>query len=179
MDQITDQIISYLNDPSLVPSPYYQIIIVAKFLFLGISIFFIGLSIYILIHSQWLKLRYTQDFSEFSKFKSYEFEKFTKDWKKIMKRLETGLESEYKLAVIEADAMLEQVLERMGHTEPTIEEKIDKITSNDIPSIEDLKAVRDTRNGVIHDPDYDLSQEKAKEVLAIYEKAFRELKILS
>lgn len=177
--QITEQIIAYLTDPSLIPSPYYQIIIGIKILFIGISIFFIVLSIYILMNTQWLKFRYTQDISEFSKFKSYEFEKFAKDWKKIMKRLETGLESEYKLAIIEADVMLEQVLERMGHIEPTIEEKINKVTPSDIPSVNELKVTREIRNDVIHDPDYDLSQEKSKEVLSVYEKAFKELNILS
>jgi len=41
-----------------------------------------------------------------------------------------------------------------------------------------LKEARQIRNGVVHDPDYQLTKEKAKEVMDIYQESFRNLGVI-
>jgi len=179
MDETINIIINYLSDPSLIPSPYFQLLMILRFIFFLISIILIGISIYIIFHTEWVKYRYSQNLIEFINFKTYEIGKLVKERKAIMKRIDTGIESEYKLAIIEADVMIEEILKRMGRTESTIEEKLNNLSVIDIPNLEELKEARKIRNNVVHDPDYELSQEKTKEILLVYEKTFKDLKILS
>ena len=75
--------------------------------------------------------------------------------------------------------MTGDILKRMGMTESTIEEKLNNLSITDIPNLEELKEARKIRNNVVHDPDYELSQEKAKEILSVYEIIFKDLKIIS
>ncbi len=173
-----ESIIEYLLQPELIPSPYFGTIFGLKIFFILVSIILLGIIIYILISSNWLKFRITEDLIEFIKFEPYGSDKYVKEWKKIMKRFDSGIEAEYKLAIIETDSMLGEILQRMGYYESTIEKNLNKITAIEIPNIEDLKEARRVRNGVIHDPDYRLSKEKSKEVMDVYQESFRSLGIL-
>jgi hypothetical protein len=108
-------------------------------------------------------------------FRPYGSSKYAKEWKKIMKKMDTGIESEYKLAIIEADTLLDDMLKFMGYTEETTEKKVEKLTSIDISNINELREVRKVRNFVIQDPDYKLTEDKAREVLKVYEDSFKSL----
>lgn len=172
------QVIQYLSDPGLIPQPYFQVIFVLKVLSILISIILVVIISYVIASTNWLKFRAMEDLNEFIKFEPYGSDKYVKEWKKIMKRFDTGIEAEYKLAIIETDTMLGDILERMGYNEETIEKSLNKVTSAEIPNIDDLKEARRIRNGVIHDPDYQLSKEKAKEVMDVYQESFRSLGIV-
>ena len=172
------QIIQYLLNPGLIPPPYSQVILVLKIIFILASIALLGVISYTIASTNWLKFRAMEDINEFIKFKAYGSDKYIKEWKKIMKRIDSGIEAEYKLAIIEIDIMLGEILQRMGHNEGTIEKNLDKMTLIEVPNIDTLKEARKIRNGVIHDPDYQLSKEKAKEVMDVYQATFRSLGII-
>lgn len=172
------QIIQYLLNPGLIPEPYSQLIFTLKIIFVLISIIFLGIIFYTIVSTNWLKYRAIEDIDEFIKFQPYGSDKYVKEWKKVKKRLDTGIEAEYKLAIIEIDTMLGEILKRMGYDDETIEKRLNKVTSIEISNIDALKEARKVRNGVIHDPDYQLSKEKAKEVMDVYQESFRSLGIL-
>ncbi len=174
-----ENIISYLLSPETIPSPFGEIIPVLKVVFLIISLILFSLIIFVLVKSQWLPRRFFEDANEFIGFKPFEVNKFIKDWRKINKKQESGSEAEYKLAIIEADTMLEEVLKRMGHTQETVEEKIKAVKFLDSKNLENLKEARKVRNSIVHDPDYNLTLDKTKEVLKVYEDTFKDLKVFS
>ncbi len=174
-----EEIISYLLSPETIPDPIGSVLFILRIVFWVVSLVFLSIIVFVLFKSNRLKVRFFEDISEFATFKSYGTDKFTKEWKKIMKKLDSGLESEYKLAVIQADTMLDEVLQRIGHTEETIEEKLKATTPIEIGNLEDVKEARKTRNSIVYDPDYHLPLEKARESLEIYKKAFKDMAILS
>ncbi len=168
-------IIDYLTNLALIPAPYSQIVAVLRVLFLIFSFFLIGLIIYALVHTQWLRYRFFENSSEFFKSKPYGTDQYLKKWKQISNRINNNLEAEYKLAIMEADLMLESILKGMGYIEETVEKKLINVTSTEISNIEELKKVRKARNDIVYDPDYQLSKEKTKEVLDVYAATFKEL----
>lgn len=101
-----------------------------------------------------------------------------KQWFKIKARLDTGQESEFKLALIEADDLLSEVLKRLGYAGETLGERIEKITKASLSNIEDIKEAHKTRNNIVHDPDYRLTLEEAKKNTEIYENALSGLQAL-
>lgn len=142
-------------------------IIISALLLIGLIVF--------LLTSSWLKHLILADTAEFLTYRPFGVRKIVKIWNKIMARLDTGLESEYKLAVIEADSMLDDILKRMGFAGETLSERLEKLTAATLPNIEEIKESHRIRNNIIHDPDYRISLDEARRVMGIYEQAFRDL----
>jgi hypothetical protein len=151
------------------------ILLSLKIIFIIIFLSFLAVILYSLRKSSWLRYRFLQDLIEISRFRPYEAEKLSKTWAKVQKRLEIGSESEYKLAVIEADSLLNEVLERMGYRGGALGERLQKVTADALPNVEEVWEAHKIRNNIVHDPDYRLSLDEAKRALEIYEKALTDL----
>jgi len=169
-----DTIISYLVSPDIQERVFW-----VKIGFFSVGGFFLAGIIFCLMRTHYLQWRYMQDFWEFFTFRPFGAKRITKLWNKILKRLDTGMESEYKLALIEADDMLDSSLKRMGYTGQTLEEKLGKLTSATIANIDDIYQAHEIRNTIVHNPDYRLSLDEARSTLDIYEKAFNSLQLLT
>ncbi len=135
--------------------------------------------IFILLKSHYLEWLLMQNVGEFLTFRAFGARRLVRRWRKIVKRLESGLESEYKTAVIEADDMLDYCLKRMGYEGQALEERLEKLTSAILPNIKDVHGAHQLRNSLVQDPTHHLSIEDAKNALDIYEKALIDLQILT
>jgi hypothetical protein len=145
-----------------------------KIIFLLFALFFFFVIIYFLRKTTWFERIFLQDFIEFSTFKPYGISKSVEAWKKIITRLDAGSEDEAKLAVIEADDLLNETLDRVGYKkEKSLGEKLDEITPDIITNLEEVNEAHRIRNNIIHDPDYRLGLEEAKKILLVYEKAIK------
>jgi len=118
-----------------------------------------------------------QDMTEFLTYRPYGVKKIVKIWSKIKGRLESGSESEYKLAVIEADSILNDILERMGFKGETLGNRLKQVTTAILPSIEEVGEAHKIRNNIVHDPDYKLTLDQTQKALEIYERALRDLQV--
>ena len=170
MENLGKVIISFLFDP-----PMEGWLFLSRMAFLLVIMVLLGGIIFFIIKSSWLRYSIIYDTSEFLTYKPFGVKKIEKQWTGIRSRLDTGLESEYKLAVIETDNMMEDTLKRMGYAGETLGERLKALTVATLPNIEEVKAVHHIRNNIVHDPDYRLSLEETKNVLEVYEKAFRDL----
>jgi len=103
-------------------------------------------------------------------FRPFGVRKINKEWLKIKAGLEGGLESQYKLSVIEADSLLDDILNRMGFTGETLGERLEKLTIATIPNLDEVLQAHHTRNNVVHDPDYILTLEEAKKAKGLANK---------
>ncbi|MBZ9569811.1 hypothetical protein KJA16_02715 [Patescibacteria group bacterium] len=149
-----------------------------KILFLIISLFFLFGIIYFLLKTGWLKRLFLQDLVEFLSFKPYAIRKVSQTWKKIIKGLEKVSESETKLAIIEADDLLNEILERMGYPGETLGEKLKQLSEVILPNLDEVWKAHKIRSNIVHDPTYRLSLGEARKVLEIYEKALLKLEAI-
>ncbi len=104
--------------------------------------------------------------------------KIPKKWQEIFSRIETPEEANHKLAIIEADALLDDILKKMGHAGETMTEKIEKITPAQLKTVTELKEAHRVRNNILHDPNFKLAPQRAKEVIGFYEEVLKELEII-
>jgi len=123
-------------------------------------------------NTRWLRARPLRDLFEFYSLKPYEEKEFEQNWKKIKKRLERKWESESKLAIIEADRILDNLLKQMGYRGETLGERLKQLKPDLLPNIEEVWVAHKIRNDIIHDPNYRLSHQEAERAVEIYEKAF-------
>lgn len=81
---------------------------------------------------------------------------------------------EWRLAVLEADSILEEMLKTMGFKGETVGEMLRMATLENPTSFASAHEVHAIRNRIAHEgSDYILSHPEAKRVVAVYEQIFR------
>lgn len=146
-----------------------------KLVFIFYSIFFLVTVIYLMLNSSWLQYKFLEDITEFFSWQAFGQREMQKQWDRIKKRTETGAESDYKLAVIDADDFLAEVLDNRGYDGDNFEEIINKAGRLIEPILNEVLVAHEIRNSIVYNPDYKLSIEQAKKVLNTYESAAKEI----
>jgi len=152
--------------------------LVLKIVFLMMGLFFFGFIIFALVKTAWLKRIFVWDIIEFFTYRPYGKQRYLKKWKKIEAMLSKGLESEIKLAVLEADTILENTLKEMGFEGENLSARLNKVTPDFLIDLEQVKFAHEVRNNIVSDPNYRLEISDAKNILAIYEKALKYLEVI-
>ena len=96
--------------------------------------------------------------------------RMTKRWLKIKNRLESENLSQYKVAILEADKVADEILVYMGYKGTNMTERLDEAKVEQLEDKEALIQAHKIRNQIIHQPDFSVSKELADETIAIYEK---------
>jgi hypothetical protein len=168
--EIIIQLINFITSPQLQAA-----LLPLKIIFIAVSLAMLAFIIFFVLKTNWLRFAFLQNAVEFLSYRPYGLRKITKSWAKILARLETASEQEYKLAVIEADSMLEDILKRMGYPGSNLEEILGNLTSATLPNIDEIFQAHRLRNNIVHDPNFHLSLDQARKTLQVYEKAFDSL----
>jgi hypothetical protein len=96
-------------------------------------------------------------------------------WHNVQTHLESQNPNDWKLAIIEADVLLEHMLEKAGYAGVTVAEKLKSASVRSFHSIEDAWQAHRVRNQIAHGgADFVLTQKVAKETLIQYERVFKE-----
>ncbi len=148
-----------------------------KLVFVAFAMFFLAFVIYFMINSSWLQYKFLEDVSEFFLWQAYGQREMSNQWKKIKKRIESGAESDYKLAIIDADDLLVEVLDNRGYEGKDFEESIKKAGRLIMPSPEEALRAHEVRNSIVYNTDFQLSADLAKKILSIYELAVNSIGI--
>ena len=93
-----------------------------------------------------------------------------KKWLRIKKRLESGSDTQYKAAILEADKIVDELLDRIGHKGENMPHRLSQLKPGQIENAEELVRAHEVRNNIIHDKEFSVSREQTEEVLGIYEK---------
>lgn len=162
---------------SFITSP--EFLLYLKIIFISVGIILLAAITILLSKASWLKYSILEDWTEFFVYRPFGVKKTFKQWAKILKRLEAENETEYKLAVIEADSLLDEVLNKMGIEGEVLGEKLKqlKLKPGILPNFEEIRQAHKIRNNIVHDPDYRLNLAEAKKVVSIYEQTFRGLEM--
>lgn len=104
--------------------------------------------------------------------------KYISSWESIRGRLEDKSIASGKMALIEADKMLDEVLGKLGYVGRDAAEKVSNIKPGQIAGIEDMREVQALHKKIIEDPSYETNLEEIKAAFEIYEKVFRGLELL-
>lgn len=96
-------------------------------------------------------------------------------WMKTLGYLFSQHASDWKLAVIEADAMFESLMDQLGFKGESLGDKLKGANQENFRNLSSAWEVHTIRNRIAHEgASFHLSQHEAKRVIAIYEQIFRE-----
>lgn len=96
-------------------------------------------------------------------------------WIQTLNYLFSTSSGDWKLAIIEADSMLDALMDQLGFRGDSLGEKLKSANQENFRSLTKAWEVHTIRNRIAHEGiSYEISQHEAKRVIAIYEVIFRE-----
>ncbi|MCX6722231.1 MAG: hypothetical protein NTY04_03520, partial [Candidatus Staskawiczbacteria bacterium] len=140
-------------------------------IFIFFAFLFLMGVIYFMLNSSWLQYKFLEDVTEFFSWQAYGQREMTKQWDRIRKRTESGAESDYKLAIIDADDFLAEVLDNRGYDGKSFEESINKAGRAIASILPDIISAHEVRNSIVYNQDYKISVDQAKKILDTYQSA--------
>ncbi len=100
-------------------------------------------------------------------------------WESVLTRINSTNPSDWKLAILECDIMLAEILEKMGYMQESIGDKLKAIEPSDFTNIEAAWEAHKIRNAIAHEgSDFMINEREAKRVIALYEAVFREFEFI-
>ena len=99
-------------------------------------------------------------------------------WFEILIKLESEDEKQLKLALIEADKLVDDILKDIGIKGKHLADKLSKIHPEGLESLNDLLEAHRTRNDLLSVPDFALSKEEITETLKLYENFLKEIGVI-
>jgi hypothetical protein len=95
-------------------------------------------------------------------------------WDTVLQYLFSSSPGDWKLAVLEADTLLEDLLDQMGFKGENLGEKLKSADQDKLKYLSAAWEAHNVRNKIAHEgQQFDLSQREAKRVIALYEQIFR------
>ncbi len=100
-------------------------------------------------------------------------------WERITGHLESEKESDWRLAVLEADIMLDEFVTHLGYQGDSLGEKLKRIEKSDFTTLDSAWEAHAVRNRIAHEgAAFALTEREAKRVIKLYEEVFREFKYI-
>lgn len=142
------------------------------------SLFFFGIIVFTRKKTKWLRINCWKQLQAFRNMKPYEVIHFGKRWKQTQEKLRTGSKSDAKLAAIEVDELLDDVLKMKAFRGDNIEERLSRVKKEDVPNLQELLSVRETKEIIVDNPDIDISLSDIHRMMEVYDKSLRSLGVI-
>jgi hypothetical protein len=101
-----------------------------------------------------------------------------KTWMRIETHFYKGSENDMKVAILEADKILNEALRDAGMPGIQLGDRLKRARTSQIPNLDDLWQAHRLRNQIAHEADFKLKRDLAERALGIYETTLRNLGVL-
>jgi len=105
-------------------------------------------------------------------------EEIRKSWEEIRALAHSPNSSDWNMAVLRADALLDDILQHLGYEGTTLAERLKIVDPTKLLSLDRVWSAHRLRNMIAHDPLQEHTKETIIETLRSYAQAFRELGML-
>jgi uncharacterized membrane protein len=96
-------------------------------------------------------------------------------WQVVESHINSDNPSDWKLAIIEADLILEEMLDRAGYEGPTLGEKLKSSATGDFATLGYAREAHGVRNQIAHQgSEFQISKTAARRVIDLYREVFVE-----
>jgi hypothetical protein len=94
---------------------------------------------------------------------------------KVLAHSDSSNPNDWKLAIIEADIILDDILKKQGYAGNSLGERLRSISPNQLESVQDAWEAHKVRNRIAHEgDDFILTQRLAQETITKYQRVFTE-----
>ncbi len=135
------------------------------------------LAIYCIAKSSWLNTKIEKGMDFFS-VGDVGRRRQLKAWNHVVRRMQTNDMTNWKLAILEADNVLDEIVKASGYRAPSADERFKQLTPETVSNLAELQEAHRARNRVAQEPDFLINKDEALQVLRVYKKSFREFGLL-
>jgi len=104
--------------------------------------------------------------------------KYAQKWESIKESAESGDMPKAKIAMIEADQMFGETLEKIGYKGKDTGERISAVKPGQLIGLDEVKFAHDVFKKIVRNSEHEVSPEEIQGALGGYEKVFRGLELL-
>ncbi len=142
-----------------------------------LTVTFVVASIYVIIQTGWLGLRVDR-FRDVVFHSDLSKKRAKASWRSIQRHFFSGDDNALKVAVIEADKLLDEALMGAGVQGKELGERLKKIKPSQLPNIENVWEAHKLRNRIAHESNFVMKRDLAERALTIYEEALKQLGLI-
>lgn len=102
-------------------------------------------------------------------------EEVKESWEHIRELANSSSPSDWNMAVLRADALLDDILQHLNYEGTTLAERLKIVDPTKLPSLDNVWSAHRLRNAIAHDPLEQHTRESLVHALRSYEQALREL----
>ena len=99
-------------------------------------------------------------------------------WNGLLKNLDSTHEAQWKVAVIEADKLVDDALAKAGYPGETFGDRLSNIQPGTLLSLDGIWWAHKIRNRLAHEVDYFLRYTEARQAVGYFEAALAELQLI-
>lgn len=105
----------------------------------------------------------------------FDFGQFKERWQAVLGHIDLMNESDWKLAIIEADKLVDDLLIQKGYKGESMAERLASVEKDELSSIDLLWEAHKVRNRIAHKVGFKLTNQEADKVISYYKEALEEL----
>lgn len=109
---------------------------------------------------------------------SVSIESVVQKWQQILVHSESVNPSDWRLCVIEADMILDELLDTLQLPGTTMGEKLKAVEKSDFTTIESAWEAHKIRNKIAHESGFMLNQRETRHTISLYEAVFKEFHLI-
>lgn len=96
-------------------------------------------------------------------------------WEKIVQHINSENPSDWRLAILECDIILDEMLSKMSYHGETVGDKLKAVEKSDFLTIDKAWEAHRVRNAIAHEGvNFQITDREARRVIGLYEEVFRE-----
>ena len=100
-------------------------------------------------------------------------------WDKVITHINSINPSDWRVAIIEADIILDELLTAAGYNGDGVGEKLKAVEPSDFLTLDNAWEAHKVRNRIAHSgANFELNEREAKRVIALFESVFKEFDII-
>jgi hypothetical protein len=100
-------------------------------------------------------------------------------WDRVIDHIESDNPSDWRLAILEADIMLEEMMDKIGVLGDTLGEKLKNVEKSDFSTIDSAWEAHKVRNSIAHQGGaFSITEREARRVIRLYQSVFEEFKYI-
>lgn len=101
------------------------------------------------------------------------------DWQKVLAHAHSENPAEWRVAIIEADIMLDELLTALGYQGEGVGEKLKSVDPSNMLTLDAAWEAHKVRNRIAHSgKDFELSEREVKRITMLFESVFREFGLI-
>jgi len=100
-------------------------------------------------------------------------------WEKIVEKANSNAPADWRLAILDADIMLDELLRSKGYVGDSVGDMLKSVDKSNFLTLDNAWEAHKVRNRIAHDgAEFDLNERETQRVISLFESVFKEFKVI-